>query len=126
MNDEKKLDSSLANLSQRQQDRLKSVTDAISVEKITVSHSLEVRTLDGRKMSAFYSVSTNHRDGEGFTPDDTKLARLILGRHVVASVYDDAVKRGMMSASVAQEEVRTVIARYENGISKLLSTIEET
>lgn len=113
----------LATLTPNQKLRLQAVTDAMAVEKITISHSIDVWQ-DGRKMNAFYSVSTGCRNEGGFTPEDTRLARLILGKHVVASVYDDAVKRGMMTASAAQEEARTVTSRYDAGIAKLLNRIE--
>lgn len=134
MNNEKKPASPLSDLSPQQQERLKQVSGSILIDKITISHSIEERSRDGRKMSAFYSVtasrgtgaevtqlSNDHHSPAGFSPEDTKLARLVLGKHVVAAVYDDAVKRGMMATSTAQEELRAVLTRYDNGIAKLLN-----
>ena len=66
-------------------------------------------------------LGSEHQSPVGFTPDEAKVARLLLSKHVVASVYDDAVKRGMMSSSTAQEELRAILHRYDNGLVKLLS-----
>lgn len=137
MTPEKKPESPLSNLTAKQKDRLTAVSGAILIDKITVSHSIEERSRDGRKTSAFYSVtasrgtgaevnqlSNDHHAPAGFSPDDAKLARLLLGKHVVTATYDDAVKRGMMASSTAQEELRAVLTRYDNGIAKLLTVIE--
>jgi hypothetical protein len=134
---EKKPEGPLSNLTPKQQERLKSVGGSLQIDKITISHSIEERNRDGRKSSAFYSVTASrgtgaeinqlgndHHQPVGYSPDDTKLARLLLSKHVVASVYDDAVKRGMMASSTAQEELRAVLTRYDNGIAKLLTVIE--
>jgi hypothetical protein len=124
-------------LTPKQQARLRQVGGALSIDKITVSHSIEERGRDGRKTSAFYSVTASRGTGAeitqlaneqhepvGFTPDDAKVARLLLSKHVVAAVYDDAVKRGMMSSSAAQEELRAVLTRYDGSLARLLATIE--
>ena len=131
--------SPLSELSPKQQERLKSVSGSLVIDKITISHSIEERSRDGRKMSAFYSVtasrgtgaeitqlSNDHHAPIGLSPDDTKIARLVLGKHVIAAVYDDAVKRGMLSTAVAQEELRAVLTRYDKGLAKLLQAVGET
>lgn len=123
-----------ADLTPTQQDRLRKVATSIQIDKITVSHSIEERNRDGRKTSAFYSVTASrgagaevsqlgndHNDAAGFSVDDTKIARLLLSKHVVAAVYDDAVKRGLMATSVAQDELRQILTRYDGSIAKLLS-----
>ena len=69
-------------------------------------------------------LGNDHHQPVGYSPEDTKLARLLLSKHVVASVYDDAVKRGLMSPSTAQEELRAILTRYDNGIAKVLDVIE--
>lgn len=130
--------SPLANLTPKQQERLRKVAHSMQIDKITVSHSIEERNRDGRKSSAFYSVTASRgtgaeitqlgndgREPAGFSPEDTKLARLVLSKHVVASVYDDAVKRGLMPSSTAQEELRAILTRYDNGIAKALAVVEE-
>lgn len=130
--------SPLANLTPKQQERLRKVANSMQIDKITVSHSIEERNRDGRKSSAFYSVTASRgtgaeitqlgndgREPAGFSPEDTKLARLVLSKHVVASVYDDAVKRGLMPSSTAQEELRAILTRYDNGIAKALAVVEE-
>ena len=135
---EKKPEGPLSNLTEKQKARLKSVSGALLIDKITVSHSIEERNRDGRKTSAFYSVtasrgtgaevnqlSNEHHEPAGFSTDDAKLARLLLGKHVVTATYDDASKRGMMTASSAQEELRAVLTRYDNSIAKLLNVIED-
>lgn len=135
MSNETKPLSPLANLSAKQQDRLKELSGSLSVDKITVSHSLEERSRDGRKSSVFYSVTASrgagaelpqlandHHSPVGFSPADTKLARLVLAKHVVASVYDDAVKRGLMPSSAAQEELRAILTRYDASIAKVLGS----
>ena len=138
MNTEKKPESPLSGLTEAQQERLKAVAGVLQIDKITISHSIEERSPDGRKMSAFYSVTAsrgagaeitqqgNTNQGEvGFSPDETKLARLVLSKHVVAAVYDDAVKRGILGSAVAQEELRAVLTRYDNSIVKALNVPED-
>jgi len=133
MSHDKKPDSPLASLTEAQQERLKGVTGHLQIDKITISHSIEERSQDGRKMSAFYSVTASRGTGAevtqlgntdhvpvGFSPEETKIARLVLAKHVVATVYDDAVKRGIMRASAAQEEVRTILTRYDMALAKVL------
>lgn len=137
MSNEKKPASPLANLSDKQKERLRTVSGSIQIDKITVSHSIEERNKDGRKSSAFYSVTASRGSGAeinllgsdenkptGYSPEDTRLARLLLSKHVVVSVYDDAVRRGLMPSSSAQEELRAILTNYDNGILKLLNTIE--
>lgn len=137
MSNEKKPPAPLANLSDRQKERLRVVSGSIQIDKITVSHSIEERNRDGRKSSAFYSVTASRGSGAevnflgspensatGYSPEDARLARLLLSKHVVVSVYDDAVKRGLMPSSAAQEELRAILTNYDNGILRLLNTIE--
>ena len=138
MNTEKKPESPLSSLTVAQQERLKSVSGGLQIDKITISHSIEERSLDGRKMSAFYSVTASRGTGAeisqfgndprgavGFSPEETKLARLVLSKHVVAAVYDDAVKRGILGSAGAQEELRVVLTRYDNAIVRALNVPED-
>lgn len=133
MSDQTRPTSPLASLTEAQQERLKGVTSLIHIDKITLSHSIEERAPDGRKTSAFYSVTASRgtgaeitqlgedaRESLGFTPDEAKIARLVLGKHVVAAVYDDAIKRGVLKASAAQEEVRAILTRYDMALAKVL------
>lgn len=127
----------LADLPSNQKNRLQKVTESIQIDKITVSHSIEERNRDGRKTSAFYSVTASRGAGAeivqlnsdnspaGFSVEDAKIARLLLSKHVVGAVYDDAVKRGLLAPSAAQEELRSILTRYDAGIAKLLATVEE-
>jgi hypothetical protein len=130
---DKKPETPLSQLTDDQKTKLKSVTDTLMIDKITVSYSIEERTLSGRKASAFYSVTASrgtgaeitqlneeHHRSASYTPEETKIARLLLSKHVVASVYDDAVRRGMMSSATAQEELRSVLGRYDAGIVRLI------
>lgn len=126
-------------LSPKQKEHLKKITEALQIDKITVSHSIEERTQDGRKTSAFYSVTASRGSGAelprlgdstqeaaGFTQNEARIARLILSKHVVASVYDDAIKRGVLPAASAQEEARNILTRYDGSITKLLTAVEGT
>jgi hypothetical protein len=126
----------LDNLPPELKARLRGLSDTMQIDKITVSFSIEERGLNGRKESAFYSVTASRGTGAevnqlsemkehspaGYTPAEAKVARLLLGKHVVASVYDDAVRRGMMKASTAKEEVLRILGQYDYGIAKLMQS----
>lgn len=129
---DKKPETPLSQLTDDQKAVLKSVADVMAIDKITVSYSIEERTQSGRKASAFYSVTASRGTGAeiqqlnedsrpaGYTPEEAKIARLLLSKHVVASVYDDAVRRGMMNSATAKEELTAVITRYDHGIVRLI------
>ena len=87
-------------------------------EKITVSHSIEVRDQNGVKRSVFYSVNTSKPGG--FDSEEVRLARLVLSKHVVAAVYQDAVLRRVMDAESAANESAAVQRGYEERINRLL------
>ncbi len=88
----------------------------------------------GRKKSAFYSVTASRGSGAeiaqahessssaGFAPEDVKIVRSLLCKHVVRATYDDAVKRGMMTAKDAVSEARAALAAYDAEIAKLLQS----
>ena len=106
----------------------------IQFDKLTVSYSIEDRGPSGRKKSAFYSVTASrgtgaeiaqaHEDSHppGFAPEDVKIVRSLLCKHVVHAVYDDAAKRGMMDPKDAAGEARIILAAYDETIVKQLQS----
>ena len=109
----------------------------MSFDKLTVSFSIDDRGLNGRKKSAFYSVTASrgtgaevdqlHEEGRaaGFAPEDVKIVRNLLCKHVVAAVFDDAVKRGLIDPKEAALEARTILASYDESIAKMLQSQDE-
>ncbi len=99
-----------------------------------MSFSIEDRDAAGRKKSAFYSVTASRGTGAeipqaheaavpaGFAPEDVKLVRALLCKHVVAAVYDDAAKRGLMNSKDAATEARQVLSTYDDSIVKVLQS----
>jgi hypothetical protein len=127
MTDEKK--SLLERLTPEQRDRLQALVTTISYDKLTVSFSLDDRDSTGRKRSAFYSLTVSRDAREetaekrvpGFSVDETRVVRCLLSKQVVSTVYDDAVKRGMLPRSQAGEELRPILEAYDVHIAKLLA-----
>ncbi len=122
----------LASLTDAQRSRLKKLAAEIQFDKITVSFSVEDRDGNNRKKSAFYSVTASRgtgaeipqmhedRQSAGFAAEDVKIVRSLLCKHVVAAVYEDCAKRGLMSQKDAATEARAILASYDDTIVKLL------
>jgi hypothetical protein len=125
--------SPLDQLTEEQKTRLRQLSSEVRLDKITVSFSVDDRDARGRRKSAFYSVTASrghgaevqefHSDAPGapFTVEDAKLVRCLVSKHVVSSVYSDAVQRGIMSANEAREEARAILAGYDNQIVRALT-----
>jgi len=120
-------------LTDKQRQRLANLTAEILFDKITVSFSLETR--EGSKKSSFYSATVSrgvdpltqsepHPEGS-WRPDEVKVVRSILSKHVVAACYDDAVRRRQMTPNQAREEVHPILAAYDNNIAKNLANGSE-
>jgi hypothetical protein len=122
MPDEKK--SPLEQLTPEQQARLQNLSADISYDKLTVSFSLDERDLTGRKRSSFFSLGVSRKgspDGPlGFTQDEIRVVRCLVSKQVVATVYDDAVKRGMLPRALANGELRPILDAYDSHIAKLM------
>jgi len=128
--------SPLESLTPSQQARLRKLQAEIQFDKLTVSFSIDERDPNGRKKSAFYSVTASRgtgaeipqmhesREAAGFAPEDVKIVRTLLCKHVVRAVYEDAARRGMMSAKEASTEARSVLMSYDDGLVKLLQSQE--
>lgn len=122
----------LSNLSPEQQERLKKLQSEIQFDKLTLSFSIEDRDPSGRKKSAFYSVTASRGTGAeiatmgeggrsiGFAAEDVKLVRALLAKHVVAATYEDVMRRGIVSKATALEEMRAILASYDDGIARML------
>lgn len=123
-------------LSPENKAKIKEISDSLRIDRLTVSFSVEERSLNGRKSNAFYSVTASRGTGAevtrlneldteadpvGYTMEEARVARMLLGKHVVAAVYDDAVRRGILPSSLAQEELHTIIARYDAGLVRILN-----
>jgi len=113
-------------LSPEQKAKLQALTAEISYDKLTVSFSVEGRDFNGNKRSAFFSLGCSRKPGEdsqapGFSQDEMRLVRCVVSKQVVSTVYDDAVKRGIMPRGQASEELRPIVEAYDNHILKLLS-----
>lgn len=120
-------------LSPDQKERLKRIQSEISFDKLTVSFSIEDRDVQGRKKSAFYSVTASRGTGAeiptmgeekastGFSQEDVGVARAVLCKHVVRCTYDDAIRRRVIGSSDAQEELRAIMGSYDKLIVNLLS-----
>lgn len=126
----------LESLTPSQQARLRKLQAEIQFDKLTVSFSIEDRDPNGRKKSAFYSVTASRGTGAeipqmhevaqpaGFAAEDVKIVRTLLCKHVVRAVFEDGARRGMMSAKDASTEARTILASYDEALVKLLQSQE--
>ena len=130
--------SPLADLTEPQRDRLKKLSAEIQFDKLTVSFSIDDRDPNGRKKSAFYSVTASrgsgaevpqmHAEGHsaGFAPEDVKIVRHLLCKHVIAAVYEDASKRNIMTYDDAVREARHILASHDESIAKLIQSQDHT
>lgn len=124
----------MTTLSDAQRSRLKRLAAEIQFDKLTVSFSIEDRDGNNRKKSAFYSVTASrgtgaeipqmHGNGQpaGFAPEDVKIVRTLLCKHVVAAVYQDCAKRGLMTERDAAAEAHSILKSYDESLVKLLQT----
>jgi len=123
----------LDSLPPEQRARLDTLQSSISFEKLTVSFSIEERSAGGKR-SAFYSVTAGRGHGAevdqlqesapsaGFAPEDVRIVRCLLSKHVVGATYDDAAKRGILSKKQATEEAKAILHAYDESIVRLLSS----
>ena len=121
-------------LTNEQRNRLLKLSSEIRLDKITISFSIDGRDVNGRKRSTFYSVTASRGAGaevEGFhqdstaasyTVEDARIVRCLVSKHVVSSVYNDAVFRGILSVNEAKEELLSVIASYDAQIARILTS----
>jgi hypothetical protein len=121
-----------SSLTPEQTERLKKLQGDIQFDKLTCSFSIEDRDPQGRKKSAFYSVTASRGTGAeiatmgedkspaGFAAEDVKIVRSLLSKHVVAATYEDAMRRGIIGKSAAIEEMRAILASYDEGIARML------
>lgn len=119
-------------LTEPQRERLRKLQGEIQFDKLTVSFSIEDRDGNNRKKSAFYSVTASRGTGAeipqmhegaksvGFAPEDVKIVRHLLCKHVVAAVYDDASKRNLMTPRDAAVEAKAILGAHDDAIAKLL------
>ena len=119
-------------LTPKQRERLDRLQAEIHLNQVTVSFALEERFIpghDGRKMSTFYSANAVRKGlgdvGGSWTLQEAQLAASILSKHVVDTVYRDAVRRGILTPSVAKSEVLGIIHRYNLHIRKLLKNEDD-
>jgi len=104
--------------------RLDRLRAEMRFDRITVSFSLEDRDAQGRKKSAFYSV-TSFLGGEEARPmsfQEVRIAQALLSKHAVETVYGDAVRRGIIGSASAAEEARAILGAYDRRLSKLLTS----
>jgi len=101
---------------------LSSLSASVSYEGMTISFSLDGKDLyTGVRKSAFFSLKVSRGDGQdGWSTGDSRVVRCLLSKEVVTAVYDDAVRRRMLEASEAREQLRPILASYDNQLVKLL------
>lgn len=108
----------------------------IQFDKITVSFSIEDRDGNGRKKSAFCSVTASRGHGAevqalnedtpsvGWSVREAQVVGCLLSKHVVRATYRDAVNRGLLSGRSAAEEIQTVLDKYDASLASLMANGE--
>ncbi len=121
----------LDNLSPELRARLDGLQSEIRFEKLTTSFSIEERT-QGGKRGTFYSVTASRGHGAevsqfhenvasvSYSPEEAKIVRCLLAKHVVGVTYDDASKRGILPKKQAHEEARGILHAYDEAIVRIL------
>ena len=112
-------------LTPEQRERGRLLLSEVSVEKVTLSFSIEGCDVEGRKKSAFYSVSASRDSGKGtagFSVEETQMIHTFLSRHVVQATYDDAFRRKILSHSADNIRERdAIVAAYDDKLVHLLA-----
>lgn len=104
----------------------------MSLDKLTVSFSIEERNPNGRKTSAFYAATASRKshlrgedDGLGFTAEEAAIVKTFLSRHVVQETYDDAFRRKVLSPSTENlQERNTILAAYDQKLAHLVKKVD--
>ena len=121
----------LDNLSPELRARLDTLQNEVRFDKITTSFSIEERSAGGKR-GTFYSVTASrghgaevnqfHEDAAtaAYTPEEAKIVRCLLAKHVVGATYDDAGKRGILSKRQAAEEAKGILHAYDEAIVRIL------
>jgi hypothetical protein len=112
-------------LTAEQRARLDKIRSEICNEKLMVSFSIEGRDLNGVRKSAFYSLTASRQhdqgaESAGWDVSEAKVVHALLSQQVVAAVYGDAARRGILLPHSAEEEVRRVLGAYDKQIARLL------
>jgi hypothetical protein len=101
-----------------------------------VSFSIEDRDANGRKKSAFCSVTSSRGHGAevqalsedapsaGWSSKEAQVVECVLSKHVVGATYRDAVFRGLLSKQSAAEEIQNIFEKYDTSIAALLGNGE--
>lgn len=111
----------LERLTAEQQDRLKNLTFSMAHERLCVSFSLEARDVLGSKRGVFVSLTTKANNETGYwTQGEMRIVRCLLSKEVVGAAFDDAVRRRLMPAAEAKEDLVSILASYDTKIEKLL------
>lgn len=112
--------------------RLDALQSEVRLDKITTSFSIEERTQDGKR-STFYSVTASRGHGAevtqfhgqdqpaAFTPEEAKLVRLLVSKHVVGATYDDAIRREILNTRQASIEMKRILGAYDDAIVRVLT-----
>lgn len=95
------------------------------IDKITISFSIDGRDYEGRRKSAFVSVSSSRSPGEGtsngWSLNEIRSVRALLSAHVVAATYDDAFRRQVLPHTPELREERAgIIQAYEKLLTSTL------
>ncbi len=83
--------------------------------------------MNGMKRSAFFSVGCSRKATDdsdapvGFSMEEMRIVRCVVSKQVIATVYDDAVKRGIINKAQAGEELRPILEAYDNHVVKILA-----
>lgn len=113
----------LERLTAEQQGRLKSLTFSMRHERMAVSFSLDAKDALGSKRSVFFSLTTG-AEGGSWSQEEMRIVRCLLSKEVVGATFDDAVRRRLMSAVEAKEELLPILASYDVKIEKLLGATD--
>jgi hypothetical protein len=111
--------------------RLDGLQTEVRFEKLTTSFSIEERTAGGKR-GTFYSVTASrghgaevnqfHEDAPSasYSPEEAKIVRCLLAKHVVGATYDDASKRGILPKKQVLEEAKAILLAYDEAIVRIL------
>lgn len=88
----------------------------MSFDRLTVSFSIDGRTADGQKRSAFFSTTVSNQDSQapGWTTNEVQAVSAIVSKQVVATTFRDAKVRRILGPDEATRELKTILDGYNS------------
>lgn len=114
----------LDELTPKQLEVMKALETELGVDKLMVSFTIDGRTEDGQKRSAFISATVAKQDGRavGWTPQEMHAVSCIMGKHVAVATFRDARTRRIV---LDTKELADILTGYDRHLVRILKKLSD-